>query len=202
MNAIRGGETVVTSERYDPNKDMESAFRSLSFLQLNTVADLGPPFSLLPSYFSSLTGLRAAHRGAPPSTEPTIDRARLEDLRRVSSILSLEFEPLADFGSPPSGSKRAHRDGADAFAGNDSQSFNGSDPSDGFREEDGCQVESSGGGGGTRGERAGGAVPIISPVQVNNLYCTLDSSATTDGPQPKRASTFRRGPFRSSLRGC
>lgn len=24
MNAIRGGETVVTSDRYDPNKDMES----------------------------------------------------------------------------------------------------------------------------------------------------------------------------------
>jgi hypothetical protein len=28
MNAIRGGETVVTSERYDPNKDMESTSSS------------------------------------------------------------------------------------------------------------------------------------------------------------------------------
>lgn len=32
MNAIRGGETVVTSERYDPNKDMESAFICNFFL--------------------------------------------------------------------------------------------------------------------------------------------------------------------------
>ncbi|ORY80289.1 hypothetical protein BCR35DRAFT_304488 [Leucosporidium creatinivorum] len=71
MNAIRGGETVVTSERYDPNKDMES--------------------------------LRAAHRGAPSTAEPTIDRSRLEDLRRAQNERT-EMERMKRLGMTPKAS--------------------------------------------------------------------------------------------------
>lgn len=89
MTALRMGETVQSSDVYDPNKDLEGA--PVSFSVLHKLV------KRLNSSHVKFAAVRASHKRVVVETETYLDRGRLESLRKVQNE-RVEMERMMKLG--------------------------------------------------------------------------------------------------------